>query len=50
MKFMECLKEDVKKKKDTFCTSGVEPFKSLLAPTSKYKFYGFIDDLRETII
>ena len=50
MKFMKCLHEDANKKKDTFCTSGVGPFKLLLAPTSKYEFYGFNDDLREAII
>ena len=26
MEFMECLNEDVKKKKDTFCTLGVMAF------------------------
>ena len=26
MEFMECLNEDVKKRKDIFCTLGIRPF------------------------
>ena len=41
MEFMECLNEDAKKKKDTFCMHmGVGPTGSNLLDT-KCKFYGF---------
>ena len=52
MEFMECLNEDAKKKKDTFFTSGSRAIQ--IATTSnlldtQYEFYGFSDDVRETI-
>ena len=42
MEFLECLNEDIKNKKDTFCTKGVGPFIVLPVPTClilhKYEF------------
>ena len=50
MEFMECLNKEAKKK-DTFCTQD----RAVLIATSanlldtKYEFYRFNDDLRDTI-
>ena len=51
MEFMESLNEDAKKK-DTFCTLGsrdVQITTGSNLPDTKYKFYGFNDDLKDTI-
>ena len=51
MEFMECLNKNAKKK-DTFCTSGGRAVQIATGSNlldTKYEFYGFIDDLRDTI-
>ena len=52
MEFMECLKEDAKKKKGYFLYIGGRA--NLIATganllDTKHEFYGFNDDLRDTI-
>ena len=52
MEFIECLNEDVKKKKGTFCTLGGRIVQNATGSNlldTKYKFYGFNDDLRNNI-
>ena len=40
---MECLNEDAKKKKDSFCTLGVRMIKPLLAPNFSVLSTSFMD-------
>ena len=51
MKFMECLNMDVKKKKDILYIRGrtIQIATSSNLFDTKYEFYAFNDDLRETI-
>ena len=46
------INEDVKKKRDTFCTSGGRGVQIATGSNlfdTKYEFYRFNDDVRETI-
>ena len=51
MKFIECLNVDVKKKKDILYIRGrtIQIATSSNLFDTKYDFYAFNDDLRETI-
>ena len=52
IEFMECLNKDAKKKKNTFSTSDSRAVQIATGSNlldTKYEFYGFSDNLRDTI-